>query len=653
MKLTLLSLTLSNFKGAKFREINFNPDITNIYGRNRTGKTTTFDAYKYVMTGKNSQEVTQFEIKPLDENNVPLRRAEYSVTAVMMEDDMKQKFTRTMREKWTKPRGQEEEVYSGDVTDYFYNDVQINKAGYEEKLASIISEPMLKLLSDPYYFNNMNWVDRRRGLFSMVSHITDESIAAGNPDFEEIIKNQKDLEQYKRMLAAHRKQYEEKRAEYPIRINELQQQIEKWRESVEPEAELREAIEKINQEIAVIDDSLADINKTLQLRNEEKIRRNNELNGAKTALANFEFKKKQEFQFAQNEKRQALINIEASLSNAKRKVENINNSINMENLTLQTRENKLKELRQNYDKKDTEVMPPFNEEDLKCKLCMRLLEGNDLDAVKEKLTSDYNSKKAKALVDLQTEGKNANALVTQKKQEIEVLNAQLKNAEAIVQEASDKLAVAKAESGEVKVFDIEEVKLTSEWLELNQKVIDLSIAPSEDEGKIDNTEIIENRKSLYAQVEACKKKLAVHDSIANTNERINELIEKEKALIQEIADVERNENILSEFTRHKINTIEESLNSMFTGVTFKMYDRLNSGELRECCETLVNGVPFPDVNTADQVNAGLSIINTFSLHYNIYAPIFIDQAEGVNELIPTASQMIRLVVTEDPELVIS
>ena len=50
------------------------------------------------------------------------------------------------------------------------------------------------------------------------------------------------------------------------------------------------------------------------------------------------------------------------------------------------------------------------------------------------------------------------------------------------------------------------------------------------------------------------------------------------------------------------------------------------------------------------INGGIDIINTLSKEYGARAPIFVDNAESVNQLIKTNSQIIRLVVSEDKKL---
>jgi hypothetical protein len=57
-------------------------------------------------------------------------------------------------------------------------------------------------------------------------------------------------------------------------------------------------------------------------------------------------------------------------------------------------------------------------------------------------------------------------------------------------------------------------------------------------------------------------------------------------------------------------------------------------------------VPYSNLNHGARLNVGLDIINTLSDFYNFNAPIFVDNAEAVTQLIPTRSQLIRLVVSE-------
>ena len=67
-----------------------------------------------------------------------------------------------------------------------------------------------------------------------------------------------------------------------------------------------------------------------------------------------------------------------------------------------------------------------------------------------------------------------------------------------------------------------------------------------------------------------------------------------------------------------------------------------NGGIEPTCKTLVDGVPYSDLNTASRINAGIDIINVFANHFNIFAPVFIDNAESVSNILPIKSQMVIL-----------
>jgi len=115
--------------------------------------------------------------------------------------------------------------------------------------------------------------------------------------------------------------------------------------------------------------------------------------------------------------------------------------------------------------------------------------------------------------------------------------------------------------------------------------------------------------------------------------------------------------LTEEFIRAKANLAEENINSHFpSNIRFRLFDVQINGGVNDCCEALVNSngsyVPYGGgLNNAARINAGLAIINVLADYYKFNAPIFIDNAEAVTNLIETRGQQIRLVVSEpDKEL---
>ncbi len=77
-----------------------------------------------------------------------------------------------------------------------------------------------------------------------------------------------------------------------------------------------------------------------------------------------------------------------------------------------------------------------------------------------------------------------------------------------------------------------------------------------------------------------------------------------------------------------------------------MFDLQVNGQETPTCQALINGVPFPDANTADKIHAGLDIIQTLSKHFNVSAPVIVDNKESVTRLNDFDGQIITLSVLE-------
>ena len=110
---------------------------------------------------------------------------------------------------------------------------------------------------------------------------------------------------------------------------------------------------------------------------------------------------------------------------------------------------------------------------------------------------------------------------------------------------------------------------------------------------------------------------------------------------------------MMEFAKERVKLVEDKINSMFTMVKFKMFDTQINGGVVETCEAVVDGVPYSTQNNAMVINIGIDIINAICRSENISAPIFVDNSESINSILPTLSQLIRLVVTDDEQLKIN
>lgn len=135
-----------------------------------------------------------------------------------------------------------------------------------------------------------------------------------------------------------------------------------------------------------------------------------------------------------------------------------------------------------------------------------------------------------------------------------------------------------------------------------------------------------------------------------TEEQIKELENEEENIANKVQELEAQQYQIEQFTKTKVELLESAINSKFEVVKFRLFDTQINGGLVECCDTLVKGVPYSDVNNAHKILAGLDIINTLIKFYQTSAPIFIDNRESINELYNINAQVISLIVTQNEKL---
>ena len=168
----------------------------------------------------------------------------------------------------------------------------------------------------------------------------------------------------------------------------------------------------------------------------------------------------------------------------------------------------------------------------------------------------------------------------------------------------------------------------------------------------DNAELTNKKRELQTRLDEIKKQLSLKEVIEANTKRKAELLKEEKDLAQQKADLEKREFIADSLVKEQMNEVERRVNGKFNLVRFKMFSQqINGGEKPDCILiSKATGAKFMDTNNADKINIGLDIINTICEFNEVTAPIFIDNAEAVNELFPVTSQVVKLIVTTDKKL---
>lgn len=228
----LLNLKIKNFKGIKSFELDINGQSVNIYGDNATGKTTVFDAVLWLLFDKNSENKSDFGIKPRLADGTEMSRGEHEVCGTFDVDGRVFTLKKVFHENWKRPRGKAEEVFAGNTTDYFIAQcgveglVPVKAAEYKKFVAEFIDEKLFQLLTDANYFNTkLPWKERRDIIMEVCGSITDEEVIAAHAELNnlrELLGAYKSVEDAKKAARYRAKEIKAEMEAVPIRISELQ-----------------------------------------------------------------------------------------------------------------------------------------------------------------------------------------------------------------------------------------------------------------------------------------------------------------------------------------------------------------------------------------------------------------------------------------------
>lgn len=649
-KVTLKSLTFVNFKGEKERTTVFNADVTTISGDNGLGKSRHFDAFIWLLFGKDTLDRKDYEVRTRIDGKV-LHEVECSVSGVISVDGEEITLKRAFVEDWVKPRGQVERVFKGNHTECWWNETPVKVGEYTKRIEAIIDSSVFKMITNPAFFVGMDWKLQREQLFQLAGTITDAEIASQKPEFTLLLDkiSGKSFADFKTEMAAKKKRLKGELEQVQPRID----QTNKMKPENEDFHAIEVEIERADREIADIDKAIADVTAAIRKKYESEQAKQNKANTLKSECQQLIFKAKEEAQNAAYEANSKRRELESSIKDKERELETVKKDITngqVEIARIHRDINKLKEEQDSIRKEWYKENAKQYDGSTICPHCGQELPESMLSHAREV----FNKAQSDKCNEITDKGKKLGERIKEHEAKVESIKASIEDSKKQSEALKKEIETLKASFVEIPVVDVAAVvpENIPEWLAKQKEIADIEATISTDKSGTDTTEL-HNQKNEWGKTrDGLKERLAKRDAIARAEKEISRLEESGKKLAQQIADIEREEYTVEQFTKTKIDECEKRINAMFKYVAFRLYDYTFDGNAVETCIPLVKGVPYGSANTAGQVNAGLDIINTLCRHYGICAPIFIDGRESVNEIMPTESQIINLVVTKDNKLTI-
>lgn len=639
--IVIKQLTLLNFKGIRNLTVDFHEFETNIRGYNGTGKTSVFDAFTWVLFGKDSKDRKEFNIKTLDTNNQPIERIPHEVTAVLSVNGEEITLKKCYSEIWSKKRGSATETFNGHSVECFYNDVPCTVTEYAKKVAEICDEQVFKLITNPLYFPTQKKDFQRTMLFQLAGDVTNDDIIAQYPQFTDLVAmlSGKTLEELKREVQSKKRRIKDGIENIPARIDERKRdmpEVQNW-------AQIEDDIKKLEVRLAEVDAQLADRSKIFEeiTRKKQDIAR--QVSEVKSSLTAREYE-------LQSQLLSDYRNAEREHQNAISRVTTLNNDRKYKAISLQRAEKELADLRAEREtllaewREFKNAILVFDDDNFICPTCHRSLDETDIEEKKAKMTAEFNANISRKLDNNRARGLENKAAIEAKEREI----ASIKNDIFVIENEIAQLTASSIYTTEPAMPDVAPtIAADKTVIELRNKATDLQNQLTFEAVVPDASDLSDKRMMIIDSISANKMWLADRERIAANNKRIAELeheYQESQAQLTELEGVEFN---IQQFSKARIEQVEKRINSLFGLVKFKMFEQqVNGGEI-ETCEATVNGVPFSDLNDAMKINAGLDIIQAITKANGIVAPIVIDNRESVCDILLMEAQIVNLIV--DPK----
>lgn len=638
---------MRNFKGQKSLDVPLHPGMNVIAGRNAVGKTTIFDAFLWCLFGKDSDDRSDFNVKTLNADGEPEHHLEHSVELTLKVDDQKITFKRVLEEKWTKPKGQKEAIFSGHETSYYVNDVPCSMKEYNLKVETICRPDVFKFITNPMYFPSMPWSKQREiltviagtmpevepseALAELLGRITGKSLK----EYKAEVKKKKDLAQYELDGIEPRVKENDLKKTEVLKLGYDYPAIEK-------------DISAIQHEIAGVDQTIAEVAKQKDAAGQKRIDIQSKINALKITQQRIETDTRILANSAGESARLEFERLTAQLRAKQTAKTDTEATITSENANLEVIEKKIIALRAEWHTENDKRMN-VSDDILACPTCGREFEESQVNEKKAALALKFNESKARRLAEIQTEGQSLASRKDEKTALILSLTSDLSDIETEIfkltqlREAAEKALPQEVVSiTPMLEVHVEYQKNRAEIETLEQSLTHITVPGVETYQA--------KRREMDTDLARLTSVLNTRNTIKECDTRIEQLKADQQRLAQLIASYERDEDIMTEHTRAYIRIVEERVNSMFKVARFKMFNILINGSEEETCECMENGVPFRDLNNGMKITVGIDIINTLSDYYHIHAPIWIDNSEGLSVMPETDSQIIGLYVTEDTTL---
>lgn len=617
-------------------------DRTEISGVNETGKSTIKRAIQYIFgcRDENGREITGIRPHDKDGNDI-----DGDITAeVTVEIDGTDKVLKKVCRQNFNKKGE----FTGNVTDYYVNDIPKKAADFEAFLEeSVCGKDKFSLCINAMTLLLKGGTDQRAILADMFGQHSNDDICNQFPEFEALrtvlqdgtvdeLKKRCSTQLYGTSGRNGSKGLQDQLDDIPTRIDE----VSKRREDIDlAELELQKnaLLEKLNANIEQQNDN--------QKRMAEYDKLSDGIIELKGQLSALQQKANEKLDADRREKRTTLNQIQNEHQKELLKADTIREEITELEKRIAQYEQKRQELKKSWDLNKS---LKFDENSLVCSYC-----GQEYpEEKKEQLRTEFDVHKAHELELITKEGSSCADHIKADQEELEHKREKLKKTEDEVERLEKEIAIADNALNSIPASV--DISNTEEYKAVQSQIAEKEAAMNRyADMQSMRIELKCAEEEIRADIEQVNKKLSSVSINESVDKRIAELEQERRDIAQKITDVQAQLDLLKSFSRKKNELLESDVNEYLEFCHVKMFRPLVNGDTEECCDFIYKGEPYSrNMNHCAKILTEIDICRAFQKKCGVELPIITDDTESLDPWrIPQIdSQLIMFRRSDDKEL---
>lgn len=641
-KVILRTLILQNWRSQNV-EIQFNEDLTKVFGQNKAGKSSLRHSFLWLLTGYDGENRMNHNLFDNNKEYTPEDSPAASVEAVIEANGYEYSLKRTAEVGWVRRRGNKEYERKGtDEYKFFIDGVEMSAGRYKEKIAELFCDmDSLRSIIDINYFLGLDWKEQRKALSVMAGEITNEDFKGNYKElFAQLVKYS--LPELKARITSDIKPMKDSLKSLPLTIKTLEENLPDIKEAKEAE----EYINNYKQQIAEIDEQLQGQANSIKPIIEKRNKEWEAINELKRGYNSSESQYNKAFEEECNGIRTKINGCEST----NREILDTAAKINTERALIISRIDNYEKDVERYTKIRETLLEKKNKTNKLvftndfCPYCGQILPEHELEQKKKEF---YEAKEAE-INKIIAEGRSNNEKKSAALAEIERLKEELKEKPEISEVKTVDVSTLEEELKEKKKSFIpfkDTEKGQSLLKEIEEAEASVTQIPEQD-----NDGLLAMKKTLMGQIEECSRKLGLVEERAKQEAKIEELKKQMKETSVALAEQEKLDSQIKDYEEEKANIISKRVGKYFKRCKIKMMSQDKSGTwIPDCVISGADGAVASTANGAERILIGIDIANAFAEYFEVSFPLFVDDVnliDSSNE-IKTYHQLIELIVNDN------